>query len=154
MSTLDQFPTEATQILDADIMHLKRGTGVNSDKFINGANVKAVLGKSIIIENPVLNDDLSYFFISVPITVTKIRAVLVGSATPSVTWTIRHGVDRSAAGAEVVTGGTVTTGVTTGSDITAFDDATIIADSWVWIEITAQSGTVGSIIVTLFYDED
>ena len=41
MSTLDQFPTEATDIQDADLMNIKRGTGVNSDKKITGANIKA-----------------------------------------------------------------------------------------------------------------
>lgn len=110
--------------------------------------------KSIIIESPTSSEDISFFFTDVAITVTRMVAVLVGSATPSVTWTIRHGTDRSAVGAEIVTGGTVTTSVTTGSDITVFDDATVIANSHVWFETTAKSGTVSQIIVTLFYDED
>lgn len=110
--------------------------------------------KSIIIENPVNTDDISFHFTDVPITVTKLRAILTGSATPSVTWAVRHGPDRDAAGSEVVTGGTVTTDTTTGSDVTTFDDPTIVIDSHLWIEVTAISGTVGSIIITLFYDED
>jgi hypothetical protein len=110
--------------------------------------------KSIIIENPSATEDLSFFFTDVAITLSKMRPVLTGSATPSVTWTLRHGTDRSLTGAEVVTGGTVTTDTTTGSDITVFDDATIVANSHVWVETTAQSGTVDSIIITVFYDED
>jgi hypothetical protein len=110
--------------------------------------------KSIIIENPSNSEDLSFFFTDVAITITKMRAILVGSATPSVTWTIRHGTDRSATGAEVVTGGSTTTDTTTGSDITSFNDPTVVANSHVWIETTAQSGTVDSIIVTVFYTED
>ena len=110
--------------------------------------------KSIIIELPGDSENLSFFFTDKAITLTKMRAILTGSATPSVTWTVRHGTDRSAAGAEAVTGGTVTTDTTTGSDVTSFDDETIVADSHVWIETTAQSGTVDSIIITLFYDED
>lgn len=110
--------------------------------------------KSIIIENPSNSEDLSFFFTDVAITVLKMRAILVGSATPSVTWTVRHGTDRSAAGAEVVTGGSTTTDTTTGSDITVFDDATIVANSHIWIETTAQSGTVDSIIINLFFSED
>lgn len=116
--------------------------------------VQDTKAKSILIEQPANNEDLSIFFTSTPITVTKMTAVLVGSATPSVTWTIRHSTDRSAAGNEVVTGGTVTTSTTTGSDITAFDDPTIPADSYVWVETTAKSGTVLSILITIEYTED
>ena len=81
------------------------------------------------------------------------RAVVVGY-TPSVTWTIRHGTDRSATGAEVVTGGTTTTNTTTGDDVVSFNDATIVADSHVWLETTAQTGTVTEISITIIYDED
>ena len=112
------------------------------------------LSKSIIIEAPTASEDLSFFFTDKAITITKIRPILVGSSTPSVTWTLRHGTDRSAAGAEAVTGGTVTTEVTTGVDITTFNDATIVADSHVWIETTAKSGTVNLAALTVFYDED
>jgi hypothetical protein len=80
-------------------------------------------------------------------------AVVVGT-TPSVTFTIRHGSDRSASGTEVVTGGTVCNNTTTGTNVTSFDDATIVAESHVWIETTAAGGTVDSFTVTLFYDED
>jgi len=110
--------------------------------------------KSIIIENPSASEDLSFFFTDVAITLSKLRAILTGSSTPSLTWTIRHGTSRSATGSEVVTGGTVTTDTGTGSDITSMDDPTIVADSHVWIETTAQSGNVDSIIINVFYDED
>jgi hypothetical protein len=109
--------------------------------------------KSLIVENPTISEDLSFFFTDIPITVTKVRAVLVG-ATPSVTWSLRHGIDRSITGVEVITGGTTTTEVTTGVDIIVFDDPSIIANSHIWFETTAKSGTIESIILTLFYDED
>lgn len=120
----------------------------------DGAKPKPTLSKGITVEAPTAAEDLSMFFTPVAITVTKIVAVLVGSATPSVTWTLRHSTDRSAAGNEVVTGGTATTSVSTGSVVTSFDDATIPADSFVWLETTAQSGTVGQVTVTAIYTED
>lgn len=110
--------------------------------------------KSIIIENPTNSENLSYFFTDVAITVDKLRAVLVGSATPSVTWTIRYAVNRDDTGTEVVTGGTVTTSTTTGSDVTTLDAPAIPANSHVWVETTAKSGTVDSININLFYNED
>lgn len=110
--------------------------------------------KTIVIESPDGAEDVSFFITDQAVTITKIKAVLVGSATPSLTWTVRHGTDRSAAGSEVVTGGTVTTSTTTGSEITAFDDATIASNSFVWLETTAQSGNVDQFMITVFYTED
>ena len=65
-----------------------------------------------------------------------------------VTWTIRYDTDRSAAGTEVITGGTVTTSES-GVNITSFNNPNIPADSWVWIETTAQSGTVAELSIAI-----
>ena len=77
-----------------------------------------------------------------------------GTTTPSVTWTIRFNSDVSATGTEVVTSGTTTTSISTGSIVTSFNNASIPANSWVWIETTAQSGTVPQMNVTLQFTED
>lgn len=125
--------------------------------FHDGTAERVLVGeysKSITVEDPTSSEDISIFFTNKAITVTEMRAVLVGSATPSVTWTIRHGTDRSGTGAEVVTSGTTTTSTTTGSDVISFNDATIVADSFVWLETTAQSGTVDEINITIFYTVD
>lgn len=114
-----------------------------------------ILEKTITIENPTDAEDMTMFFTNRAITITEMRAVLLGSSTPSVTWTIRHhATDRSNAGNEVVTSGTTTTSTTSGSDVTSFNDATIPTDSFVWIETTAQSGTVTELSVTLVADID
>ena len=109
--------------------------------------------KTITVENPEASEDITVMFTDVAITISKVRPILVGT-TPSVTWTLRHSTDRSAAGNEVITGGTVTTATTTGSDITSFDDATIPANSHIWLETTAKSGVVDALSVTFFFDED
>jgi len=105
--------------------------------------------RSYNVEDPTSSEDGPHFFTNKAITVTEMRAVLLGSSTPSVTWTIRHGTDRNDTGAEVVTSGTTTTSVTSGDDVTSFNDATIVADSFVWLETTAKSGTVDLITITL-----
>lgn len=120
-----------------------------------GSTLETEFSKSITIESPSDSEDLSMFFTNKAITVTEIRAVIRGSSTPSVTWTIRHNAtDRSATGNEVVTGGTSTTSTTSGSDVTSFNDADIPADSFVWLETTAQSGTVDELNVTVMYTID
>lgn len=125
--------------------------------FYDGAVEKVltpIQSKSITIESPTSAEDISLFYTDDAITITKIVAVLVGSATPSVTWTLRHGTDRSATGTEAVTSGTTTTSITSGSVVTSFNDATVVADAFLWIETTAQSGTVGQINITVFYTQD
>lgn len=111
--------------------------------------------KTFAAESPTGAEDFPHFlYTTEAITITQINAVLVGSSTPSVTWTIRHATDRSATGNEVVTGGTTTTSTTTGSEVTSFNDATIPANSYVWVETTAQSGTVDSLSITTRYTID
>jgi hypothetical protein len=110
--------------------------------------------KSITVENPDDAEDISIFFTNVALTITEMRAVVRGT-TPSVTWTIKHhATDRSNAGNAVVTAGTTTTSQTSGSDVTSFNDATIPADSFVWFETSAQTGTVDEINVTMIGTED
>lgn len=109
--------------------------------------------KGVTVESPTSSEDITLFFTDDAITITQMNAVCVGT-TPSVTWTIRHGSDRSATGNEVVTSGTTTTSTTTGSEVTSFNDATIPAGSWVWMETTAQSGTVTDLNVTLEFTRD
>jgi len=136
-------------------------TGAGTVSITNGPGSITVTGKAkdvnptLTVENPDASEDISMFFTNRAITVTEMRAVLIGSATPSVTWTVRHfATDRNNAGNEVVTSGTVTTSTTAGSDVTSFNDATIPADSFVWFETTAKSGTVTEISVTVIYDVD
>lgn len=123
----------------------------------NGSSVNlvtAALHFSHVQRAPTSSDSSAIFFTNVAITVTEMEAVLVGVSTPSVRWTILHDADRSATGNEVVTGGTTTTSITTGSIVTSFNDATIPANSWVWFETRAKSGTVAELLVTIQYDED
>jgi hypothetical protein len=110
--------------------------------------------KAITVESPTATEDISMFFTDDAVTVTQLNAVLRGSSTPSVTWTIRHSTDRSAAGNEVVTSGTTTTSTTTGSEVTSFNDATIPAGSFVWLETSAQSGTVDELNVIIEFTID
>ena len=119
---------------------------------IQTLNGDAKLG--FTVENPTSSEDISIFPIDRAITITKIIVRLKGSSTPSLDWTIRHALDRSAAGAEVITGGTTTTTVTTGEVITSFNDATILANSAIWLETTGKSGTVTEFNIGIYYTID
>lgn len=151
-------PDIKTLVLPADTTISTFGASLVDDTSANAA--RTTLGanqheKSITVEDPGSAEDISMFFTNRAITITEMRAVLIGSSTPSVTWTVRHyATDRSNAGNEVVTSGTTTTSTSTGSDVTSFNDATIPADSYVWLETTAQSGTVTEFNLTIVYTLD
>jgi hypothetical protein len=165
---LSEIPTANTTGSSANqVMGLNAANNAFETKTVSGANGVSVshAANSIVIggvdyvkgasiESPTGAEDISLFFTDVAITISKMVAVLNGSATPSVTWTIRHSTDRNAAGNEVVTGGTTTTSTTTGSVVTSFNDATIPANSFVWLETTAQSGTVTQLNISIKFQED
>jgi hypothetical protein len=130
---------------------LKADGSVDTNTYLTKSTNSKV--KAISIESPTSSEDITLFFTDEAITITKLSAVNLGT-TPSVTYTIRHSTDRSATGNEVVTSGSTTTSTTTGNIVTAFNDATIPANSWVWLETTAQSGTVDLTNVTIKYTID
>lgn len=110
--------------------------------------------KSITVESPTSSEDISMFFTDIAITIVQAMAVLVGSATPSVTYQVRHDTDRNATGNALLASPQAVTSTTSGQENTSFSDATIPANSFVWLETTAQSGTVASFHLTLRYTED
>lgn len=105
--------------------------------------------KSLTVESPVSGDDITMFYTNGNWTIGKMVSVLVGSGSPSVTWTIRKASDRSASGVEVVTGGVTTTNTASGTQTSSFNSATIANGDWVWLETTAKSGTVNQLHVTV-----
>lgn len=131
------------------LLYVKNDTG--SEMVVVGQ--KDSEQRSVLVEEPSATEDLSLFFIDVNITVYQMNCIVSGGS-PSLTWTIRYGSDRSAIGTEVVTGGTTTTSTTTGDTVTSFDSPSIPASSHVWLETTAKSGTVDTVNITIFYSED
>jgi hypothetical protein len=93
--------------------------------------------KSVSIINPTSNENIVLFYTPIAITISALWTALRGS-TPSVTFTIRHASTRSAAGTELVTGGSTVTS-TAGATITSFNNASISAGSWVWITTSAAT---------------
>ncbi len=112
-----------------------------------------VLTRSFSVLNPTTSENLSLGYFTNAATIRRIVAVARGTS-PSRTWTLRKASDRSAAGTEVVTGGTATTNTTTGQVITTFNSASIPAGNFLWFTTTAGSGTVTELAITIEYTED
>lgn len=115
--------------------------------------IEAVHSKTISILNPSTSENLTVLYAENALTITKLVAISRGT-TPSRTWTLRKASDRSAAGTEVVTGGTVTTATTTAQTVTTFNSASIPAGNFLWFTTTAGSGTVTELSITIEYTED
>ena len=80
----------------------------------------------LTLEDPTSAEDISIWHVNFAITIQREMCVVLGSATPSVTVTLRHGTDRNAAGAELNTSGNAITSTTTGNEDVSFNDATIV----------------------------
>ena len=112
----------------------------------------ANFSKTITIESPTSAEDITFWYTPSAITVVELLAIVQG--TSSVTWTMHHDPNRSAAGNKIVTAGTTTDNTTTGESITSFDDGTIPAGSFIWFESSALVGTPDWFSVTMVYRVD
>lgn len=95
-------------------------------------------------------DVVPLFYTPTYFPVGYLKAVLVGTGTPSVTFTIKYGTSL-ASGTEMVVGGVTCTNTTTGITLysTSFDNDTVPAGNWVWLETTAIAGSVTALQATL-----
>lgn len=104
--------------------------------------------RSVTIAGPKVNDTFTVFKTDVQTTITSVVGIVAGS-TPSVTYEIRYGADRSSAGTLAIVADTVTN--TTTGDSASVQNQPIPANSYVWLVITAVSGTVGELNVTIAF---
>ena len=109
------------------------------------------LNKTFTLQEPTASDDITIFRTDVAITVQEVIACSTGTS-PDTTYQLKHHTDRSNAG-NALTTSAATTSTTTG-DVASLDDATIPANSWVWIETSAASGTSVYLSIDIRYTED
>lgn len=125
---------------------------MSATKNINAAKIKDILKqKTFTLEAPTATDDITVFRTDVAITVQEVIAVSSGT-TPSTTYQLKFGPDRNAAGTALTTSA-ATTSKTTG-DVATLSNTAIPADSWVWYESTAASGTDVILSIDIRYTED
>lgn len=105
------------------------------------------LPKSISIANPQVGDDFTLLRADTEITLTAVIAVLQGTSSPSVTFVIKYASDRTASGT-AATISTAVTSTTTGTNV-PLDQMPIPSGNFVWLEISAVSGTVTELSLTL-----
>lgn len=113
-------------------------SGSQSDRPV--INLKNGFVKSAVIEFPGAAENAFMFRAPRAMRILSATAVLVGSATPSVTFSVKSGTDRSSLGTTNTTS-TAVTSTTTGTSLVV-STPDIAAGAWVCLVSTAQSGTV------------
>lgn len=118
---------------------------------VNLESVAPTLSKTFTLQEPTATDDITIFRTDVAITIQEITTVNVGT-TPSTTLIIKHDTTRSATGTNVVNS-VASTNTGTGASLT-IADSTIPANSWIWLETSAASGTDVYLTIDIRYTED
>lgn len=98
------------------------------------------LPKAITISQPKANDQFTLLYTQNETTLTQVVAVVRGTNSPSATFELRYGTDRSAAGT-LATTSTAVTSTTTGNSV-PIQNMPIPANNFLWIVVSAVSGQV------------
>ncbi|MCS5697495.1 hypothetical protein NZK32_00330 [Cyanobium sp. FGCU-52] len=85
------------------------------------------------------------------LTISRLDAVLTGGSSPSVSVSLRHGADVSAAGTAVTSTPLAVSSTTTGTTTSSLLNAQLPADHWLWLEITAVSGSPAAVAVVVAF---
>lgn len=132
-----------SDLTDVDVT----GAAAGDQLTYNGTDwVDAGAPKSITVANPIVGDNFTLFRTEVPTTISKVYAVVQG-VTPSVTFVIKSDPNRSSAGTAVTVSEAITN-TTTGEEV-AIVNQPIAAGRYVWLEVTATSGTVTELNVSV-----
>ena len=83
----------------------------------------------------------------------RMDAVLSGGSNPSLSLQLRHGPDVSASGTVVLSTplviSTANGGTSTGTALTSFLSPAVPVDHWLWLEVTAVSGSPAGLTVAV-----
>lgn len=120
-------------------------------KFYTGAGwyaAGAIDPKAITILNPTGSDNVTLFYTTQSVVISKIVSLVRGTS-PSITFEVLWDESRTGSGTSAVEGGITVTNTTTGLSTTSLSHNTIPANRFVWVRTTASSGTVTEFSVTV-----
>lgn len=101
------------------------------------------------LANPQVNERRLLLRAHQDFTLLRVDAVLTGGTSPSVSFSLSHGADVSAAGTAVATDPLSVTSTTAGNAITNFAIPDIPAGHWLWLQLTAVSGSPQALTVSI-----
>ena len=101
------------------------------------------------LDSPQANDRRILLRAAQALTISRVDAVLSGGTSPSVSFSLRHGADVSATGTAATTDPIMVTSTTTGSASASFQSPTIPSGHWLWLQVTASSGSPLGLTVSI-----
>jgi hypothetical protein len=101
------------------------------------------------LASPQTNDQRILLRSPQALTISRVDAVLTGGSSPSVSFSLRHGADVSAAGTAATTDAITTASTTSGTATTSFQSPNIPAGHWLWLQVTAASGSPAGLTVSI-----
>ena len=108
---------------------------------------------SFTVASTTASENITLKRFSQAVTIQKVSCVNQGGSSPSVTYNLPHGTDRTS-GTNLFTSNEAMTNTTTGTQIYTFADATLAAGEAMWLITSANSGSSGFFGCTVFYFDD
>lgn len=105
----------------------------------------AIGPKSVTVVNPSGSENVTLFYVNAEATVQQLTASIRGTS-PSINVDVYYAPTPATSGTSLVSGGVT---VTDTSIVTSFDNAVIPANSYVRMVLSAKSGTVSELAVSL-----
>ena len=137
--------------------HIYYNSTAGKHKWYDGSNtlvLSADLIKPVSIWSPTATDKVTLYKTDKAITIRKLFDVVVGSGSPSVTWQIKYATARDSATPTNLFSLARTTTSTSGANTTTFASPSIPAGSYIWLELSAVSGTVDEFNISFLVTED
>lgn len=119
-------------------------TGENGPQGASGAPGPP---KSLTIAYPVAGDNLTLFYTQSNTTLLQVAAILRGSGSPSVTYSLKYAANRSSAGTAATLSTTVSS--TTIAALATLQNMPIPANNFLWLEISSISGNPTELSITV-----
>ena len=106
---------------------------------------------AVSIASPQVNEKRILLRAPDVLTISRVDAVLTGGSSPSVSFSLRHGADVSAAGTAVTSTPMTVSSTTTGATTTNLLNPQLPDDHWLWLEITSVSGSPAALSVVVAF---
>jgi len=112
-----------------------------------GATGAAGPPKSLTIAYPVAGDNLTLFYTQSSTTLLQVAAIIRGTTSPSVTYSLKYAADRSSMGT-LATASTIVNSTTT-AIISTLQNMPIPANTFLWIEVSSITGNPTELNITV-----
>lgn len=121
-----------------DTKKLYMGDGVTP----GGILVNSTILRSIVVPSPEPGDNIPLVAFARECEILSIREVVDGTGSPSVTWNLNWHPSRNHASPTKAFSVDRTTSSESGDSVSVFDNSTINANDWVWLTVSAKTGTL------------